>query len=48
MDNLKMRGEDILQSSFEQFQDGYKERITGYEEFVLETGELGKPLSGCI
>jgi muramoyltetrapeptide carboxypeptidase LdcA involved in peptidoglycan recycling len=36
-DNLKiLEGQDIVQSSFDLFQDGYKERITGYEEFVLE------------
>ena len=36
-ENLKLlEGEDIIQSSSKQFQDGYKPRITGYEEFVLE------------
>lgn len=36
-DNLKiLEGQDIVQSSFKLFQDGYKERITGYEEFSLE------------
>jgi muramoyltetrapeptide carboxypeptidase LdcA involved in peptidoglycan recycling len=37
MDNLQiLEGKDILQESYPKFQDGYKERITGYEEFVLE------------
>lgn len=36
-DNIKiLEGQDILQSSFDRYQDGYKERITGYEEFELE------------
>ena len=36
-DNLKLlEGQNITQYSFEQFQDGFKPRITGYEEFVLE------------
>lgn len=36
-DNLQiLGGQDIIQHSFDQFQDGFKERITGYEEFVLE------------
>lgn len=36
-DNLHiLEGQDILQSSFNRYQDGYQTRITGYEEFVLE------------
>ncbi len=36
-DNLRiLEGEDIIQHSFPKFQDGYKPRITGYEEFALE------------
>lgn len=35
--NLRiLQGEDILQESFPKFQDGYKPRITGLEEFELE------------
>lgn len=37
MDNLKIiEGQDIIQNSFDKFQDGFKERITGLEEYVLE------------
>lgn len=37
IDNLKiLEGEDVRQNSFEKYQNGFKERITGYEEFVLE------------
>ncbi|MHB8129358.1 MAG: S66 family peptidase [Mobilitalea sp.] len=37
MDNLKiLEGQEITQISYEQFQDNYQERITGYEEFVME------------
>jgi muramoyltetrapeptide carboxypeptidase LdcA involved in peptidoglycan recycling len=37
IDNLKiLEGQDIRQDSYEQFQDGYIDRITGYEEFKLE------------
>ncbi|MDD3174417.1 MAG: LD-carboxypeptidase, partial [Herbinix sp.] len=37
LDNLRiLEGEDFAQVSFPQFQDGYKERITGQEEFTLE------------
>ncbi len=36
-DNLQiLEGKDIIQNSFDFFQDGYKERINGLEEFVLE------------
>lgn len=36
-DNLHiLEGNDIIQSSFDLYQDGYYERITGLEEFVLE------------
>ena len=36
-DNLKiLEGQDIIQNSYDMYQDGFKERITGYEEFVLE------------
>ncbi len=36
-DNLKLlEGHDIEQNSFEQFQDGFKKRITGYEGFEVE------------
>jgi muramoyltetrapeptide carboxypeptidase len=36
-DNLRiLEGRNIIQKSFDQFQDGFKERITGLEEFVLE------------
>ena len=35
--NLQLlEGVDIVQTSFDRFQDGFKPRITGYEEFVLE------------
>lgn len=37
INNIKiLKGENITQYSFDRFQDGFKERITGYEEFVLE------------
>lgn len=37
LDNIKiLEGEDIKQTSYDKYQDGYQERITGYEEFVLE------------
>jgi muramoyltetrapeptide carboxypeptidase LdcA involved in peptidoglycan recycling len=37
IDNLRiLEGEDITQCSYEKYQDGYKPRITGLEEFVLE------------
>ena len=36
-DNVKiLEGKDIIQNSFPMYQDGHKERITGYEEFELE------------
>jgi Uncharacterized proteins, homologs of microcin C7 resistance protein MccF len=36
-DNLKLlEGYDMIQESFPKFQDGFKARITGYEEFELE------------
>lgn len=36
-DNLKfLEGKDIQQYSYDSFQDGFKKRITGYEEFELE------------
>lgn len=36
-ENLKiLQGQDIVQHSFDQYQDGYKERITGLEEFSLD------------
>jgi muramoyltetrapeptide carboxypeptidase len=36
-DNLKiLEGEDVVQTSFPMYQDGYRPRITGYEEFVPE------------
>ncbi len=36
-DNIKILiGEDIIQHSFDKFQDGFKPRITGYEEYELE------------
>lgn len=36
-DNLRLlEGEDIVQTSYDKFQDGYKPRITGLEEFELE------------
>lgn len=36
-DNIKiLEGQTIVQESFDQYQDGYKEKITGLEEFVLE------------
>lgn len=36
-ENLKlMEGQDIIQNSYDRFQDGFKQRITGYEEFELE------------
>lgn len=34
MDNVRiLKGEDFLQTSFDRYQDGFKPRITGYEEF---------------
>ncbi len=37
IDNLKiLEGEDIIQESFPQFQDGFKPRITGDEEFEFD------------
>lgn len=37
MDNLSiLEGDDIVQSSYDLYQDGYYKRITGLEEFVLE------------
>jgi len=37
VDSIKiLEGQDIKQNSFPEFQDGYKERITGLEEYVLE------------
>jgi len=36
-DNIKiLEGEDFTQESFKQFQDGFKEKITGLEGYVLE------------
>ncbi len=36
-DNLRiLEGKDLIQHSFDRFQDGYQPRITGLEEFVLE------------
>ncbi len=36
-DNVRiLKGEDVVQYSYEKFQDGFKPRITGYEEFELE------------
>ena len=36
-DNIKiLEGEDITQNSFEKFQDGFIDRVTGTEEFALE------------
>lgn len=36
-DNLLiLEGNDIIQNSFDMYQDGYYDRITGLEEFVLE------------
>ncbi len=36
-DNVKLlEGEEIMQHSFDRFQDGYKKRITGLEEFELD------------
>ncbi|HWT76645.1 MAG TPA: S66 peptidase family protein [Mobilitalea sp.] len=36
-DNRKiLEGQDIEQNSYDKYQDGYKERITGFEEFELE------------
>ena len=37
LDNIKiLEGQNIKQDSFDQFQDGYKEKVTGLEEFILE------------
>jgi muramoyltetrapeptide carboxypeptidase LdcA involved in peptidoglycan recycling len=37
-DNLRiLEGQDLTQSSYDRFQNGYKPRITGFEEFELET-----------
>ncbi|MDF2538580.1 MAG: hypothetical protein K0S76_1601 [Herbinix sp.] len=37
MDNVSiLEGQDLTQHSFDKFQDGYKERITGLEEFEPE------------
>lgn len=36
-DNLKiLEGQDIIQESYDKYQDGYKVRVTGYEGFVPE------------
>jgi muramoyltetrapeptide carboxypeptidase LdcA involved in peptidoglycan recycling len=36
-DNLKvLEGQDIVQHSFSEYENGFKKRITGYEEFSLE------------
>src|SRR5690606_9572747 len=36
-DNIKiLEGRDFIQESFDKFQDGFKEKITGLEGFVLE------------
>lgn len=36
-DNLKiLEGDDFLQESYDKYQDGYREKITGYEGFVPE------------
>ncbi|MGB4660555.1 MAG: LD-carboxypeptidase, partial [Mobilitalea sp.] len=36
--NIKiLEGQDILQESFSEYQDAYHERITGYEEYFLDT-----------
>jgi muramoyltetrapeptide carboxypeptidase LdcA involved in peptidoglycan recycling len=37
VDNLKiLEGCDVEQTSFDRYQDGFVEKITGYEEFLLE------------
>lgn len=37
VDNIKiLEGQDRKQNSFKKFQDGYREKITGLEEFALE------------
>ena len=37
IDNIKMlEGFEIIQNSFDKYQNGYKARVTGFEEFVLE------------
>lgn len=33
---LLLEGKDIVQNSFDRYQDGYYKRVTGLEEFVLE------------
>jgi len=36
--NIKiLEGQDLLQESFSEYQDAYHERITGYEEYFLDT-----------
>lgn len=36
-DNIKLlEGQDITQYSYLQYEDGFKPRVTGYEEFILE------------
>jgi len=37
LDNLKLlEGQNITQYSYDSFQDGFQNRVTGYEEFALE------------
>jgi muramoyltetrapeptide carboxypeptidase LdcA involved in peptidoglycan recycling len=36
-DNIRLlEGQDFIQNSYGQYEDGFKQRITGYEEFTLE------------
>jgi muramoyltetrapeptide carboxypeptidase LdcA involved in peptidoglycan recycling len=37
-DNIKiLEGQDLVQTSFEQYQTGFKPRITGLEEYILDS-----------
>lgn len=45
-DNIKiLEGRDFIQESFDKFQDGFKEKITGLEGFVLEADVEWKNLN---
>jgi muramoyltetrapeptide carboxypeptidase len=45
IDNVEiLEGQEITQNSYEHFQDSYQERVTGYEEFVMEKDVVWKNL----
>lgn len=45
MDNIKiLEGKDFIQESFDKYQDGFVEKITGLEGFVLEADVVWKNL----